>query len=210
MTGAIEAISRGGFISISLTAVLLAMSIISLTGLAAELFRLKREFRTLPRDGQDPAAGTSWAIMHDHVAQEQEMPSDIQKIRLNALCNKISSGGEGMSTILASIGSNAPYVGLLGTVVGVYGALKTLGLGSLVTMQDVAAPVGEALAMTALGLFVAIPAVFGYNFVIRLRRRHESLLEAYALQLQGRIDGASLRQLQQSTPALLTFKRNAL
>src|SRR5690606_1593940 len=69
--------------------------------------------------------------------------------------------------VLASIGSSAPYIGLLGTVWGVYHALVSIGLSGQGTLDQVAGPVGEALIMTAFGLAVAIPAVLGYNALVR-------------------------------------------
>ncbi len=67
-------------------------------------------------------------------------------------------------TVLASIGSTAPFIGLFGTVWGVYHALVAIGMSGQGTLDKVAGPVGEALIMTALGLAVAIPAVLAYNF----------------------------------------------
>src|SRR3546814_9943150 len=73
-------------------------------------------------------------------------------------------------TVLASIGATAPFVGLLGTVWGIYGALIRLGAGGHASIDAVAGPVGEALNIPAFGLFVAIPSVLGYNFFVRLNR----------------------------------------
>ena len=69
--------------------------------------------------------------------------------------------------ILASVGSTAPFVGLFGTVWGIYHALLSIGISGQATIDKVAGPVGEALIMTALGLAVAIPAVLGYNALVR-------------------------------------------
>ncbi|MPZ45348.1 MAG: MotA/TolQ/ExbB proton channel family protein [Betaproteobacteria bacterium] len=77
---------------------------------------------------------------------------------------------EGGLIVLASVGSSAPYIGLLGTVWGVYHALVSIGLSGQGTLDKVAGPVGEALIMTALGLAVAIPAVLGYNGLVRANR----------------------------------------
>ena len=83
-------------------------------------------------------------------------------------------------TVLASIGATAPFVGLLGTVVGIYGALIRLGAGGQASIDAVAGPVGEALIMTAFGLFVAIPAVLGYNFFVRLNRITNNKFDTFA------------------------------
>ncbi|MEO5371661.1 MAG: MotA/TolQ/ExbB proton channel family protein [Magnetococcus sp. DMHC-1] len=74
-------------------------------------------------------------------------------------------------TLLASIASSSPFIGLFGTVWGIMHALEGLGHKSLLTMDVVAGPVAEALVATALGLLVAIPAVIGYNLLVRRLRR---------------------------------------
>ena len=83
-------------------------------------------------------------------------------------------------TILASIGATAPFVGLLGTVWGIYHALVAIGMSGAGTLDKVAGPVGEALIMTAIGLAVAIPAVLGYNFIVRANRMTLSRLDSFA------------------------------
>jgi biopolymer transport protein ExbB len=83
-------------------------------------------------------------------------------------------------TILASVGSTAPFVGLFGTVWGIYHALMAIGMSGAGTLDKVAGPVGEALIMTAIGLAVAIPAVLGYNFIVRANRVTLSQLDAFA------------------------------
>ncbi len=83
-------------------------------------------------------------------------------------------------TVLASVGSTAPFVGLFGTVWGVYHALTAIGLSGQGTLDKVAGPVGEALIMTALGLAVAIPAVLAYNGFVRANRLALAKLDAFA------------------------------
>ncbi len=83
-------------------------------------------------------------------------------------------------TVLASVGSTAPFVGLFGTVWGVYHALVAIGLSGQGTLDKVAGPVGEALIMTALGLAVAIPAVLAYNGFARANRLVLARLDAFA------------------------------
>ncbi len=83
-------------------------------------------------------------------------------------------------TVLASVGSTAPFVGLLGTVWGIYHALVAIGLSGAGTLDKVAGPVGEALIMTAIGLAVAIPAVLGYNYLVRSNRIMLARLDAFA------------------------------
>jgi biopolymer transport protein ExbB len=73
---------------------------------------------------------------------------------------------DGMA-VLATIGSTAPFVGLFGTVWAIYTALVQIGASGQASIDRVAGPVGEALIMTAIGLAVAVPAVFGYNWLLR-------------------------------------------
>jgi len=83
-------------------------------------------------------------------------------------------------TVLASIGATAPFIGLFGTVWGVYHALVAIGMSGQGTLDKVAGPVGEALIMTALGLAVAIPAVLAYNFAVRRNRMVLAQLDSFA------------------------------
>jgi len=83
-------------------------------------------------------------------------------------------------TVLASIGSTAPFIGLFGTVWGIYHALIAIGMSGQGTLDKVAGPVGEALIMTALGLAVAIPAVLAYNFSVRRNRMVLAQLDSFA------------------------------
>ncbi len=87
--------------------------------------------------------------------------------------------------ILASVGSTAPFVGLFGTVWGIYHALVSIGSSGQVGIEKVAGPVGEALIMTALGLAVAIPAVLAYNALIRGNKTMQSRLNRFAHQLHA-------------------------
>jgi biopolymer transport protein ExbB len=73
-------------------------------------------------------------------------------------------------SVLATVGATAPFVGLFGTVWGIYNALVTIGVSGQASIEKVAGPVGEALIMTALGLAVAVPAVLGYNWLVRRNR----------------------------------------
>ena len=83
-------------------------------------------------------------------------------------------------TVLATTGSTAPFVGLLGTVWGIYRALIKIGASGDASISAVAGPVGEALIMTAIGLFVAIPAVLAYNFFVRVNRVTNSQFDTFA------------------------------
>jgi biopolymer transport protein ExbB len=99
---------------------------------------------------------------------------------LHGVIDKLQFG----QVLLATVGSTAPFVGLLGTVWGIYHALSGIAVASQITIDKVAGPVGEALIMTAAGLAVAIPAVLGYNIYGRLIGRIEADLEGFARDLR--------------------------
>jgi len=86
-------------------------------------------------------------------------------------------------TMLATIGAAAPFVGLFGTVWGVYHALVAIGVSGSGALDKVAGPVGEALIMTGIGLAVALPAVMGYNWLTRANRVLTAKLDAFAFEL---------------------------
>ena len=99
---------------------------------------------------------------------------------LHAVLNKLQFG----QVLLATVGSTAPFVGLLGTVWGIYHALIGMAGAGQVTIDKVSGPVGEALIMTAAGLAVAIPAVLAYNIFGRYIGRIEADLEGFARDLR--------------------------
>ena len=99
---------------------------------------------------------------------------------LHRVLDKLQFG----QVLLATVGSTAPFVGLLGTVWGIYHALTGLGTSGQITIDKVSGPVGEALIMTAAGLAVAIPAVLGYNIFGRRIGRMEADLEGFARDLR--------------------------
>lgn len=113
-------------------------------------------------------------------------------------------------SVLASVGSVAPFVGLFGTVWGIYHALASISISGQATLDKVSGPVGEALIMTALGLAVAIPAVLAYNALVRSNRVLVAQLESFAHDLHillttGAPLSASTSQevVQSKTPAHL-------
>ena len=99
---------------------------------------------------------------------------------LHAVLNKLQFG----QVLLATVGSTAPFVGLLGTVWGIYHALIGMAGAGQITIDKVSGPVGEALIMTAAGLAVAIPAVLAYNIFGRYIGRIEADLEGFARDLR--------------------------
>ncbi len=84
---------------------------------------------------------------------------------------------------LASVGATAPFIGLLGTVIGIYRALINIGIAGSASIDKVAGPVGEALIMTAIGLFVAVPAVLAFNWLQSRNRRIAELMNGFSTDL---------------------------
>lgn len=106
---------------------------------------------------------------------------------LHAVLHKLQYG----QVLLATVGSTAPFVGLLGTVWGIYHALVGIAAAGQITIDKVSGPVGEALIMTAAGLAVAIPAVLAYNIFGRNIGRIEADLEGFAYDLRELLAAAS-------------------
>ena len=91
-------------------------------------------------------------------------------------------------TVLATVGATAPFVGLLGTVIGIYRALINIGLAGSASIDKVAGPVGEALIMTAIGLLVAVPAVLAYNWLQARNKRIAELLSGFSTDILANIN----------------------
>jgi biopolymer transport protein ExbB len=123
-----------------------------------------------------PGEAGSLAVAGDRSQQLTRLLRDA----LHQVLDKLQFG----QVLLASVGSTAPFVGLLGTVWGIYHALTGIATAGQITIDKVAGPVGEALIMTAAGLAVAIPAVLGYNVFGRLIGRIEADLEGFARDLR--------------------------
>jgi biopolymer transport protein ExbB len=111
--------------------------------------------------------------------------SDFVTRALRHAITRATSRLESGLAVLASIGSTAPFVGLFGTVWGIYHALISIGFTGEATIDKVAGPVGEALIMTAFGIAVAVPAVLGYNFCTRANRVILAELDAFAHDLHA-------------------------
>jgi biopolymer transport protein ExbB len=112
-------------------------------------------------------------------------PGELITRTLRQEMNRVSARLENGLTLLASVGSTAPFVGLFGTVWGIYHALVAVSMAGTVQIDKVAGPVGEALIMTALGLAVAIPAVLAYNAFTRVNRVTLAELDAFAHDLHA-------------------------
>lgn len=102
--------------------------------------------------------------------QNHEAKKEILTMHLLQVLDEVRSSLDKGLTILASIGSSAPFIGLFGTVWGIYGALQNISAQGNAGLSNVAGPMGEALVATAIGLFAAIPAVLAYNTFVRLNR----------------------------------------
>lgn len=112
-------------------------------------------------------------------------PGELITRTLRREINRVSARLESGLTLLASVGSTAPFVGLLGTVWGIYHALITISTAGAMQIDQIAGPVGEALIMTALGLAVAIPAVLAYNTYTRVNRVTLAELDGFAHDLHA-------------------------
>lgn len=139
-------------------------------------------FRMLAEDGINAAA--------HHAQYEDDLhgtlnPSEWISSCLRRSIENISQNIQSGLSILASIGSTAPFVGLFGTVWGIYHALVRIGVSGEASIDKVAGPVGEALIMTAFGLGVAIPAVLGYNTLIQGNKKIMARIRNFAHDLHA-------------------------
>ena len=115
--------------------------------------------------------------------EEAGSSSDFVTRTIKKVLDEETTRAENGLAVLATVGATAPFVGLFGTVWGVYHALVAIGMSGAGTLDKVAGPVGEALIMTGLGLAVAIPAVVGYNGFTRSNRVLAARLDAFAYEL---------------------------
>ncbi|NVD98274.1 MotA/TolQ/ExbB proton channel family protein [Massilia sp. BJB1822] len=119
-------------------------------------------------------SGTKATAHHDGALLEQIDLSTWVTMSIQRAVDKVQSRLQDGLSFLATVGSTAPFIGLFGTVWGIYGALTNIGMTGNASIDKVAGPVGEALIMTAFGLLVAVPAVLGYNWLVR---RNKSAME---------------------------------
>jgi biopolymer transport protein ExbB len=111
--------------------------------------------------------GTKATQHHDGALLEQIDLSTWVTMQIQRSVDKVQARLQDGLSFLATVGSTAPFIGLFGTVWGIYNALIGIGMSGNASIDKVAGPVGEALIMTAFGLFVAVPAVLGYNWLVR-------------------------------------------
>ena len=207
--GLLQALQEGGLISWTVFIILVAMSIFSFYILFTKLLqqqkimsqanKVRASFWNSPnlREAANKLEQRSAyrAIVEDAlVAQEQHskltdpidqhdwMTGSLSRSQ-GAITNRL---GEGLA-FLATVGSTAPFIGLFGTVIGIYRALIKIGASGQASISTVAGPVGEALIMTALGLVVAVPAVLAYNWLQSRNRRIAELLSGFSTDVLANI-----------------------
>ena len=203
--GFVPAIKQGGAISIAILTVLVIMSVGSFYILITKLIdqnRILSQYKAV--SGQFWRANTlneaatkldknsAWRqIVDDGLAADAKIDKMGDSLeahdwlhgslaRSEAAINSKLAGG---LPFLATVGATAPFVGLLGTVIGIYRALIAIGLAGSASIDKVAGPVGEALIMTAIGLLVAVPAVLAYNWLMSRNKRIAELLSGFSTDL---------------------------
>lgn len=139
-------------------------------------------FRHLALEGREATAHhrNTKAHLHDSLDVSDWVTRSLRNC-IDEFTARLQSG----LAILASVGSTAPFIGLFGTVWGIYHALVAIGTSGQSTIDKVAGPIGEALIMTALGLAVAIPAVLGYNALVRGNKSILNNLNSFAHDLHA-------------------------
>ncbi|MCB2040593.1 MAG: MotA/TolQ/ExbB proton channel family protein [Burkholderiaceae bacterium] len=217
--GLIQILSQGDVVSNLVVVVLLLMSISSWFVILWKSWLLRRASRDVGRsllafwqaddlqDGQRKAQAfdreslvvplitathTPGSGTLAHAGDRSQQLTRLLRQQLHAVLHKLQFG----QVLLATVGATAPFVGLLGTVWGIYHALLSISNAGQVTIDRISGPVGEALIMTAAGLAVAIPAVLAYNVLGRQIGRIEADLEGFArdlreLLLHPGVDGAA-------------------
>jgi len=143
-------------------------------------------------DGLDPASpyrfitekGLESANRHEGMVSNVDFNTWVSMSLQRALGTVQSRLQDGLA-VLATVGSTAPFVGLFGTVWGIYHALVKIGISGQASIDKVAGPVGEALIMTAIGLAVAVPAVLGYNWLVRRNKAVMEEINAFGADLHA-------------------------
>jgi len=143
--------------------------------------RLKKgdDFRAIAEDGLRAASHHDGRLT-DRIDLHEWITMSLQRA-VDGVNSKLQSG----LGLLATVGSVAPFVGLFGTVWGILNALVGIGIAGQASIDKVAGPVGEALIMTALGLFVAVPAVMGYNWLLGRNKLLQDALRNFASDLHA-------------------------
>ena len=207
--GFMEAMEQGGVIAWFIFSVLVIMSVGSFYILITKLLeqnKVLKQYRSIQsqfwRAGSLSEGATkleknsAWRQLVDDglaaEAQHSKMTDSLEAhdwlhgslARSEDAINSRLAGG---LPFLASVGATAPFIGLLGTVIGIYRALINIGLAGSASIDKVAGPVGEALIMTAIGLLVAVPAVLAYNWLQSRNKRISELLSGFSTDLLANI-----------------------
>jgi biopolymer transport protein ExbB len=207
--GFMEALQTGGFISYATVTILGIMSFGSFFILFSKWFEQSKIMKqgrdvrasfwrtaTLKEGAAKLEKNSAWRqLVEDGLAAEEQhskMSNETDAhdwlhgslARSEASINARLAGG---LPFLATVGATAPFIGLFGTVVGIYRALIAIGLAGSASIDKVAGPVGEALIMTALGLLVAVPAVLAYNYLQSRNKRIAENLQGFATDVLANI-----------------------
>ena len=140
-------------------------------------------FRYIAETGMDASEHHEGALT-EHIDRNTWISMNVQR-SVDTVQSRLQDG----LAFLATVGSTAPFVGLFGTVWGIYHALTAIGIAGQASIDKVAGPVGEALIMTALGLAVAVPAVLGYNWLVRRNKVAMESVRAFGGDLHGILMG---------------------
>jgi biopolymer transport protein ExbB len=132
------------------------------------------------------AATSDHGGLKSHIPMNEWIPMSI-----TAAVDRVHATTQGGLAFLATVGSTSPFVGLFGTVWGIYHALTAIGISGQASIDKVAGPVGEALIMTAIGLAVAIPAVLAYNWLARRNKAVMDEVREFAEELNAVIVGSA-------------------
>jgi len=137
-------------------------------------------------------AETGASATHDHGGLKGHIPmNDWIPMSITAAVDRVHATTQSGLAFLATVGSTSPFVGLFGTVWGIYHALTAIGISGQASIDKVAGPVGEALIMTAIGLAVAIPAVLAYNWLSRRNKAVMDEVREFADELNAVIVGSA-------------------
>lgn len=219
--GLMAALEQGGTIAWAVFIILVLMSVVSWYIMFTKLFEqqkifnqaklVRRTFWSQPSLKEGAAKlekNTAYRQVVDDglVAAEQHGkltdPIDQHDWMHSSLARSQAAVGSKLQTglaFLATVGSTAPFIGLFGTVIGIYRALIKIGSAGQASIDAVAGPVGEALIMTALGLAVAVPAVLGYNWLLRRNKAALEQLGAFSSELYGyMMSGGAVRPVAPS------------
>lgn len=206
--GFAEALEQGGFIAYATVAILGVMSFGSFFILftkwfeQAKIMRQGREWNasfwnapTLREGAAKLDKNSAWRqLVDDGLKAEEQVgkmdPTEAHDWLHGSLARSEASINSRLASglpFLASVGATSPFIGLFGTVVGIYRALIAIGIAGSASIDKVAGPVGEALIMTALGLLVAVPAVLAYNYLQARNKRISAILSGFSTNILANI-----------------------